>query len=69
MNSLRKRLRKNVIATMKDGSSFRGVLFEADRVAFVFRNVEHLDVKTSRATPIDGELLVLAGDIAFVQFL
>lgn len=68
MNSLRKRVRKDVIVTLKEGSTFRGVLFEADRVALVLRNVEHLVAGADRATPVDGELIVLAGDVLFMQF-
>jgi small nuclear ribonucleoprotein (snRNP)-like protein len=69
MNVLKARLRKTVIATLKDGSSFRGVLYQADRTGFVLRNVEHLDVKTSRATPVDGEIFVLPADVSYLQVL
>lgn len=69
MSVLRQRLRRTVIVTLKDGSSFRAVLFAADKTGFVFRNAEHLDVKTSKATPVDGEIFVLPADVAYLQFV
>ena len=64
---LKNRLRSEVILTLKGGSSFRGVLFDADREAFVLRNVEHLVERDDRPTPVDGELVVLVADVLFVQ--
>lgn len=62
------RMRERVIVTLKSGAAFAGVLWEADDRAWVLRNAvavgaagdeSHLDV--------DGEVVVLAADIAFAQ--
>lgn len=61
------RIRSTVIVTLKGGTSFRGVLFDHDRDAVVLRNAEHLVEGADRATPVDGELLVLLADVLFIQ--
>ncbi len=66
--AIQSRVRRRVILTLKNGSSFRGVLFEADRDAFVLRDVEHLVVREG-PSPVDGELLVLAADVLYLQFV
>jgi small nuclear ribonucleoprotein (snRNP)-like protein len=63
---LRNRLRSHVIITLKAGQSFRGVLYDHDRDALVLRNTEHLEGQGG-PTPVDGELLVLIADVAFIQ--
>lgn len=65
---LNTRLRHKVIITLKDGSSFSGVLFDADRDAFVLRNAEAHDPNPrSAAVPVDGEVLVLRADVSYMQ--
>lgn len=65
---LRDRLRRRVIVTLHSGDAFRGVLFEADRDVWVLREAEALGVGENRSNLlVDGELLVLAVDIAYVQ--
>lgn len=65
---VRQRMRRVVLLTMKDASTFRGVLFDADAEAFVLRNVEHLREKGAPLT-VDGELVVLVRDVAYLQFV
>jgi small nuclear ribonucleoprotein (snRNP)-like protein len=65
---LRLRLRHTAILTTKTGDAFRGVLWATDRDVFVLRNCEHLDRQTSNVTAVDGEVVVLVADVAYVQF-
>lgn len=65
---LKARLRRRVIVTTKTGDAFAGVLFEADANAWVLREAEVLAGGPNRGNlPVDGELLVLAADVAYVQ--
>lgn len=67
---LNRRVRARVVLTLKSGESFEGVLWEADATAFVLRNVTALSASTNpepNVTPVDGELVVLSGDVAFIQ--
>ena len=64
------RVRSRVLLTLKSGEAFEGVLWEADSHAFVLRNVTAFAESSTpdpTATPVDGELVVLAGDVAFIQ--
>ena len=63
---LRRRLRRKAIITTHAGQGFAGVLFEADRNAFVLRDAEALGDAGSRMG-VDGELLILAADVAYIQ--
>lgn len=62
------RLRSRVIVQLKTGESFAGVLMESDRQALVLRQAEHLGGPQG-AQPFDGELVVLLGDVRFLQVL
>lgn len=67
---LNRRIRSTVILTLKSGAAFQGVLFEADRTAYVLRNASLLEPTTNpdaSVTPVDGELVVLAADVAYMQ--
>lgn len=64
---IRRRLRDQVVVTLKSGSAFRGVLFEADARSFVLRNVEMLGQGDGVHIPVDGELMVARTDVEFVQ--
>lgn len=65
---LRQRLRKRVLLTLKDGASFEGVLYDADRESIVLRNASALGVDgRGERTPVDGEVLVLRQDLAYLQ--
>lgn len=65
---LRQRLRHRVIVNLKDSSAFSGVLYEADSEAVVLRDAAQLDAGPKREpVGVDGELLILRPDIAFIQ--
>lgn len=66
---LQARLRRRVIVTLHSGDAFGGVLFELDRHAWVLREATAIGAGENRDNLIvDGELLVLACDIAYAQF-
>lgn len=65
---LTSRLRERVIVTCKSGSSFAGILFSHDDRALVLRETEALGAGENRANlPLDGELIVLTADVAYIQ--
>lgn len=65
---LRSRLREKVLVTTKDGASFSGVLYAADNKALVLRAAEALGAADDRSNvPLDGEVIVLLPDVAFIQ--
>lgn len=65
---LRQRLRRRVIVTLKSGEAFSGVLFEVDSESIVLRDVQAPGAGERGATvPVDGELLILRSDVAFMQ--
>ena len=57
-------VRRAVVVSLKSGESFRGALEDADHDALVLVNAGSADGK-----PVDGGLLILRGDIAYVQLL
>lgn len=62
------RICSRVIVTLKTGESFAGVLFEADGGALVLRDTSVIGAGENRSDlPLDGELLVLLPDVAFMQ--
>ena len=64
----RSRLHDQVLVTLKDGSAFSGVLFDEDGKAVVIRNAEAVGAGENKANlPVDGEVLVLLADVAFIQ--
>ena len=68
---VREHLRRSVLVSLKSGEAFQGVLYEADSEAVVLRNATALEAGNGtdrRATPVDGELLILRPDIAYMQF-
>jgi small nuclear ribonucleoprotein (snRNP)-like protein len=64
---LRDRVRQRAIVTLKTGDTFDGVLWAWDREAFVLRNAAVV-AAGEQPTVVDGELVVLAADVSFVQF-
>lgn len=68
---IREHLRHRVIVTLKSGEGFGGVLFSADSEAVVMRDATLLsgDGTDRVAQPVDGELMVLRSDIAYLQFV
>lgn len=62
------RLRERAIVTCKSGESFSGVLFSHDSKALVLREAEALGAGERRTNlPLDGELIVLLADVAYIQ--
>lgn len=65
---IRQRLRHKVIVTLKDGSSFAGVLYTADSEAVALRNSEALGLgEKGTNLAVDGEVVILRADISFIQ--
>jgi hypothetical protein len=53
---------------MKDRSAFGGVLYDSDAQSMILRNAQALDVgNTGKPVDVDGELLILLTDVAYVQ--
>lgn len=67
MSILRSRIRRRAIVSLKGGEAFAGVLWQWDRQALVLRNAAHV-ADPQRPVPVDGEVVVLAQDVAYVQF-
>lgn len=60
--------RHRVLVTLKSGDSFLGVLWDHDSKALIVRNCEAVGVNEDKTNaPVDGELLILLADVAFVQ--
>jgi hypothetical protein len=57
-----------VVVTLKTGQSFSGVLYSSDNKALVLRDTAAIGAG-ERATdlPVDGELIVLLPDVAYIQ--
>lgn len=64
---LRARLRRRVLVTCKSGVSFAGVLFEADDRSLLLRDAVMLAVPERGEVRVDGEVLVLREDVAYLQ--
>lgn len=65
---LRSRLRDRVLVTTRDGSTFAGVLFESDDKALVLRDAEAVGAGENKTSlPLDGEIIVLMWDVAYIQ--
>jgi small nuclear ribonucleoprotein (snRNP)-like protein len=58
-------VKATVVVSLKSGSAFRGVLFEADDRALVLKNAEKSEA--GKLIPVDGEVVVLRDDIDFLQ--
>lgn len=65
---LRQRIRKEVIVTLKAGSSFQGVLYDQDRQSMVLRKAVALGMaERGEHVAVDGEVLILLADVDFMQ--
>lgn len=62
------RLREPVIVTTKTSGAFAGVLYSEDGKALVLRDAAAVAAADDRTDiPIDGELIVLLADVAYIQ--
>lgn len=62
------RLRHRVVVTLKDGASFAGLLWEADQRVWVLRQAEALAAGDRNTdVPVDGEILLMIAEFAYVQ--
>lgn len=65
---LRSRLRERFLVTTKDGAAFSGVLFSHDDKALVLRDAEAVGAGENKTNlPLDGEIIVLLSDVAYLQ--
>lgn len=65
---LKERLLERVVVTLKSGQSFEGLLYDLDPHAWFLRDSFAVGAGEKNTNlPLDGELIVLAADIAFVQ--
>lgn len=65
---LTSRFRDRVLVTTKAGESFDGILYSADNKALVLRQVAAVGAGENKTDlPLDGELIVLLPDVAFIQ--
>jgi small nuclear ribonucleoprotein (snRNP)-like protein len=65
---LKARLREKFLVTTKDGATFSGVLYAADSQALVLRQAEALGAASDKSNvPLDGEVIVLLSDVAYLQ--
>lgn len=65
---LTSRFRETALVTLKDGTIFKGVLYSCDKIALVLRAAEAVGAGENRTNlPVDGEILVLMADVAYIQ--
>lgn len=66
---LRKRVNVRLIVTLKAGQSFAGVLWSQDHQALVLRNASALGEgdQGEAPIPVDGEVIILLVDVAYIQ--
>lgn len=65
---MRRQLRYTVVASLKTGSAFRGVLFDVDGRSLVLRSAEALTGEGDRVPiPVDGELVLARAEVEFLQ--
>lgn len=57
---------RRVIVNLKTDRAFRGVLWRRRRNYLVMKNAEMLKVK-GETVPVDGEVVIMAGNVDFIQ--
>jgi len=56
------------VVTTKSGESFDGILYSADRSALVLRQAAAVGAGENKTDlPLDGELILLLADVAWLQ--
>lgn len=61
-------VRRQALVTLKSGAVFSGVLWDADRESLVLRGTEAVSPGQEPNVSVDGELLILRPDVAYLQF-
>lgn len=65
---LKNRWRERIVVTLKSGESFMGVLWSNDSKALVIRQAVAVGAGENRSDlPLDGEVIVLLNDVAYLQ--
>lgn len=65
---LTSRFRERVILTTKTGETFAGLLYSCDKSALVLRQCAAVGAGENQTDlPLDGELIVLLADVAYLQ--
>ena len=68
-SSLASLTKRRAIVTLKTGEAFAGVLYAADRESLCLRSAELVAAGEKRGNlPVDGEVLILRADVAYLQF-
>ena len=57
--------RRRAVVTLKDSTSFAGVLWAVDKHCLVLRNASLIEDRAQ--TKVDGEVVVLRAEVSFVQ--
>jgi small nuclear ribonucleoprotein (snRNP)-like protein len=65
---LRRRMKSEVVATLKSGAAFRGVLMDVDPRTLILRNAEILNGEPKRVV-VDGELVLSRVEVNYLQRL
>lgn len=65
---VRRHVRTKFLITMKDGSTWRGVLMEADELTLSLFDAEALGADGT-PTPADNQVLLPRGDVAYMQIV
>ena len=61
-------MRRQVIVTLKTGEAFAGILYDVDKELLVLRKASMLDAPNAGdRAPVDGEVLVLREEVAYLQ--
>lgn len=61
-------MRRSVVVNLKDGTAFSGVLWAHQRPLLVLRNATRHE-GADRSYPVDGEVVIDTGNVAFTQAL
>jgi hypothetical protein len=65
-SGLRSRVKRRALVSCKDGQTFSGVLWSTDRGCLVLKQTSLIG--NDAAAAVDGEVLILRADVAFIQF-
>ena len=62
------RAKRRVLVTLKTGEAFSGVLYASDRDCLVLRDATAIGfARDATNVPVEGEALILRGDVAYMQ--